>query len=79
MTNEEQIKAGAFERWVRESRKCEVRPDVDAFLLDLLQVCHKHGLALGHEDSHGAFVVNEIDELDEDWLLDAIDARGAGK
>ena len=33
------------------------RPDVDAFIEDLVRVFHRHGMSLGHEDTGGAFIV----------------------
>lgn len=47
-------------------------PDVDAFLRDVIEVCHKHGMCLGHEDDQGAFqVYREIFPTAIDWLMDA--------
>lgn len=47
------------------------RPEVVAFLKDLADVCKKHGMSLGHEDSHGGFLVEPWDEYNEEWMLDA--------
>lgn len=49
------------------------RPDVDAFLAELVEVCRKHGFSLGHEDNHGAFLVEKFDVGNLEWLLDALD------
>lgn len=47
------------------------RPDVDAFLNEIVVVCHNHGMSLSHEDSHGAFEVEAYDQVNIAWLLDA--------
>lgn len=44
-----------------------------AFLADLLAVYRAHGLALGHEDTQGAFEIRELDDDLVDWLEQAID------
>lgn len=49
-------------------------PAIDAFLAEVWEVSKKHGLALSHEDGHGAFEVVEIDRGDFDWLMAAHDA-----
>mgnify|MGYP003590568770 CR=1 FL=1 len=42
------------------------------FLDELLQVCKKHGLSLGHEDTQGSFLIHPYNKHDADWLTDAI-------
>ena len=62
-------------RWhSRESRNVSA-PDVDAFLEEVLEVCRKHRMSIGHEDGHGAFVVEDFNESDADWLRSAHDNR----
>jgi hypothetical protein len=56
------------------SDQCEV-PEVDAFLLEIEAVCFKHGMSIGHEDEHGAFLVHRYDADLMEWLYDAPDAR----
>jgi hypothetical protein len=43
-------------------------PKVIAFLLEINDVCRKHGLSLSHEDSFGAFVVENYNTRKRDWL-----------
>jgi hypothetical protein len=51
-------------------------PRIDAFLADLVAVCRKHDLSIGHEDEHGAFVVRlNFDEDDATWLRAAMIRR----
>lgn len=53
-----------------------VNPRIDAFLDEIDQVCQRHGLAISHEDGHGAF---EIVDYDEGSALDsAHDCTKAG-
>jgi len=49
-------------------------PAIDSFLADIVEVCKQHGLSLSHEDHHGAFEVEEFDEGNIEWLLEANDA-----
>lgn len=55
-------------------------PQVKAFLADLVALYDKHGLALSHEDGHGAFIVVKDDRRVypngfsyRRWIGDAID------
>lgn len=64
-----------MERWVtRRSKHCEV-PKIDAFLADVAAVCRQHKLSIAHEDGHGAFVVENYDDGNIEWLNDAHDGR----
>lgn len=49
-----------------------------AFLKELVEVCKKHNLSLGHEDSHGAFLVEYYSEKYCEWLLAAFDETKHG-
>ena len=43
-------------------------PKVDAFLEEVLSVCRKHGMGIGHEDFHGGFIVEPLDDGLIEWL-----------
>ncbi len=45
---------------------------VDAFLKEIIEVCKKRGFSLSHEDTHGAFIVEEYDEDNIQWLMEAM-------
>ena len=34
-------------------------------------ICTIHGLSISHEDGHGAFIVEDYDERNIDWLFNA--------
>lgn len=44
---------------------------IDAFLAEIVEVCRKHGLSLSHEDRHGCFEVERLDDDFIEWLNDA--------
>jgi hypothetical protein len=48
---------------------------IAAFIEDVVAVEKKHGLSLSHEDGHGAFMVEEHSEGNEEWLKAARDNR----
>lgn len=47
-------------------------PNVDQFLAEIGDVCRKYGYSIGHEDGHGAFIINTFDESDLEWLGHAL-------
>jgi hypothetical protein len=57
---------------IEKGRQIE-RPDIDAFLDDIVAVCRKHGFGISHEDSQGGFIVVDGDAFNEDWLRAAAD------
>lgn len=64
------------ERWIRpfgEDGKYGCTPKADAFLREIVQVCEKHGMWLGHEDGHGAFKI--VQNSTAEWLSRAYDVR----
>ena len=45
-----------------DAKKC------DAFIKDIIEVYRKHGLGISHEDSHGAFIIEELNQDLIDWI-----------
>lgn len=43
------------------------------FIEDLLKVYKKHGLSLSHEDTHGSFIVEQLNDTNIQWLKEAYD------
>ena len=43
----------------------------NAFIEDVIAVCKKHGLSIGHEDTQGGFKIAPYDEGNIDWFRDA--------
>lgn len=41
---------------------------VKAFIDDIVEVYKKHGLCISHEDHHGSFLVQELDDFHIEWL-----------
>ena len=41
------------------------------FLEDIKRVCEKHSLSISHEDCQGAFIIEDYDEYDIEWLFEA--------
>ena len=46
-------------------------PEGQAFLIDLEALYIKHGLALSHEDGHGAFIITNLSPLLVKWVREA--------
>lgn len=56
-------------RWHRGTKRNEPSPAaVEAFLDDIDGVFRKHDLSLGHEDSHGGFIVEPFCEYNVEWV-----------
>ena len=49
------------------------RDKMQSFLNDIIEVYKKHGLSLSHEDSQGAFIIDEFKEDNVRWLLACIE------
>ena len=43
-----------------------------AFIEDIIKVYEKHNLSIAHEDCHGAFIIEELDQWNIDWLKDSL-------
>ena len=41
------------------------------FLEDIKKVCEKHNLSISHEDGHGAFIVEDYNDRNIEWLFNA--------
>lgn len=41
------------------------------FLEDVVSLCKKHNLTISHEDGHGAFIIEEYDKFNLEWLHQA--------
>lgn len=49
-------------------------PEFHSFMKDLVELCKKHGCAMGHQDGHGAFEVHFSTDLKDEhhqWVMDA--------
>lgn len=44
----------------------------EEFLEDIKRVCQKHNRSISHEDGHGAFIIEEYDEFNVNWLEEAL-------
>ena len=62
-----------MKRWNSAKKAYGENHKVDAFLEEIWAVCEKHQLCLGHEDRHGAFLVQPIVAENRRWLFDAHD------
>ena len=65
-----------MKRWSKTHGQYRKFPEIDAFLAEVLSVCKKHGMSISHEDTHGAFVVEQYSEERAEWLQDAHEAIG---
>lgn len=62
-----------MKRWNAAKNTDIENPKIDAFIEEVIAVCKRHGLSIGHEDGHGAFEIGEADEHNFKWLRDATD------
>lgn len=46
--------------------------EIDRFLKEIECVCKKYNLSISHEDSHGAFIIEDYSEEVMEWLRSAI-------
>lgn len=46
-------------RWRKVLNRYETRPDVETFLNEIDEVSRRHGMSIGHEDGHGAFIIHK--------------------
>ena len=63
-----------MKHWNIQKRKYLENKKIDAYIEEVLAVSRKHGLSISHEDSQGAFIVEEFSKANADWLLAAHDA-----
>ena len=42
--------------------------EIDRFLSDITEVCIKHNISIGHEDSQGSFEFMRFDQSNIEWL-----------
>ena len=54
-----------------EKRTGKEPEQVEIFLQEIVSVCKKHGFSISHEDTQGAFIIEEYDETYIDWLMAA--------
>lgn len=48
-----------------------LQKDKDKFLKDLNELCLKHNISISHEDGHGAFILEEYNQFNIDWIKGA--------
>lgn len=59
------------ERWVDRQLERTSDQAIDEFLRELEELCRKHNLSLAHEDAHGAFIIQKLDERNIRWVNEA--------
>ena len=62
-----------MKRWKTTEDRDVENEKIDAFLAEVIEVSKKHGLSIGHEDSHGGFLVHKFSQGNADWLMAADD------
>lgn len=73
---DESQKKLARDKYYKATLTLQKQLKVDDFLKEVVEVCKKHGLSIGHEDIHGAFTVEKYSEDLKKWLLAAHDDQG---
>ena len=64
-----------MKRWNANTNTYTEDKDVDAFLHEIIKVCKKHNMSIGHEDSQGAFEIYRYDKKLSEWLKSAMIRR----
>ncbi len=59
-------------RWSVNRATYVETPKVDAFIAEVLEVCERHHLSIGHEDTQGAFVIERHSTVLDEWLRAAM-------
>lgn len=49
--------------------------DAKKFIEEVIALGKKYGMAIGHQDEHGAFEIRDYTDRDADWLRQADDRR----
>ena len=49
-----------------------MKQNIEGFLKDYNDICKKHNVSLAHEDCHGAFIIQEYDEENIEWVESAL-------
>jgi hypothetical protein len=52
------------------------REQIIEFVSDIIKVYKKHNLSLAHEDRHGAFIIEKLNDENVDWLEQALYSSG---
>ncbi len=61
-----------MESWEHHTEKhIKTPPKIKAFIEDVIAVCKKHNMSIGHEDGHGGFEIQQYDEFYTEWLQNA--------
>lgn len=63
--------------WHKSDKKELPNSAVDAFIRDIVDVYKKHGMSIAHEDSQGAFIIEDCHDNNIEWLLESsVDMNG---
>lgn len=60
------------EKWnIKDGKFVETPQNIIDFYNEIDEVCKKYNLSISHEDGHGAFIVEEYDKKNIEWLKDS--------
>lgn len=65
-----------MKRWINHKYISDENKKIDAFIDDIKEIFQKHDLAIGHEDTGGAFQIVKLDKEYVEWLENAQDGTG---
>lgn len=57
-----------MKRWDKNEHKQVEDAKIDRFLIELMELCQKHGFSIAHEDTHGGFIIEEYNVNNIDWI-----------
>lgn len=55
-----------------QKKEIETPTNVVEFFNELQTLCEKYNLSISHEDSHGAFIIEDYDNAYMEWMKNAI-------
>ena len=60
-----------MKRWHDLTSERKENEKVDLFLKELFELYEKHNMSISHEDCHGGFEIDALDDYNQEWIKEA--------